>query len=705
MPISFNTGKPHQAAIASWVRQRLADSSGRVFHDGVGSTAAQAGCLLADGVGFGKTWEALASSAVLLAHRESDRRRDRKKGGGPGHANMRRQAAHVLIIVPPGLVSKWAGELFNPNGFRKFLSIWAGRRQERNFILDSFDPSRCYEIRSLKDVEKLPPFRKVKGGYQIPRGVYICNWNVLSKESHGASRLSRLKSQAWEVVIVDEAHHREARAALEVCKAEARAFKLLLTATPFQLSPQELHGLTHRLVKSDGRIHKLLSHGPVKAFSESVVAAFGGAGRPSKDLRLAAEGVLRQLIASSRVGDETRGRSYHVINDEGSVTSICAPLSMGEREVSGAFQNSICPTAGFSKWYVQSRLNLAMARTEGGQPHVSMELRKLLSISKGAPDKPKWNALRLWARRQFPKDLALALQTGLPQKLLVFSYLKDGVVEPLAKMLGEELLAAYASIRDMPEWVRARSDAKAALSRIVGELRNVVPKNGKVALGLVDELAVAVENSLYFDLMGNPAFAGRVEKELRNVIGEVVPGLKAVGDGDEEEGVALWRAYQAGKRRREARRVLAEIAKVKLSSTYCGDDTRTERDAVAEAFKMVLSPWVLVATNVGSEGIDLHRYTQHLVHFDLEWNPARLEQREGRIDRLGRELGSPAAVYFLLVKGTYDERMFHQLVARQRWHGILLGKKAKEMDSDEEIDAPLIERREAEGLSLDLTPR
>src|SRR5207245_4024865 len=114
----------------------------------------------------------------------------------------------------------------------------------------------------------------------------------------------------------------------------------------------------------------------------------------------------------------------------------------------------------------------------------------------------------------------------------------------------------------------------------------------------------------------------------------------------------------------------------RVASPYTGNDDRLEREASGEAFRSPLGPWVLVASNVGSEGIDLQTFSAHLVHFDIEWNPARMEQREGRIDRVGRQLKDPVNVYFLLVRGTYDERMLYQLVSRQRWHSVLLGRPA-----------------------------
>ena len=45
---------------------------------------------------------------------------------------------------------------------------------------------------------------------------------------------------------------------------------------------------------------------------------------------------------------------------------------------------------------------------------------------------------------------------------------------------------------------------------------------------------------------------------------------------------------------------------------------------------------VLVATDAASEGLNLHRTARYLLHYDCPWNPSRLEQRNGRIDRYGQ---------------------------------------------------------------------
>ncbi|MFO0760046.1 MAG: DISARM system SNF2-like helicase DrmD [Byssovorax sp.] len=46
---------------------------------------------------------------------------------------------------------------------------------------------------------------------------------------------------------------------------------------------------------------------------------------------------------------------------------------------------------------------------------------------------------------------------------------------------------------------------------------------------------------------------------------------------------------------------------------------------------------ILIATDAAREGVNLHNHCADLFHFDLPWNPSRLEQRNGRIDRKGQK--------------------------------------------------------------------
>jgi superfamily II DNA or RNA helicase len=65
-----------------------------------------------------------------------------------------------------------------------------------------------------------------------------------------------------------------------------------------------------------------------------------------------------------------------------------------------------------------------------------------------------------------------------------------------------------------------------------------------------------------------------------------------------------------------------------------GGMTAAERGRVPDAFRDgVLT---LLATDAASEGLNLHHRCRLVVHYELPWNPARLEQRAGRVDRIGQ---------------------------------------------------------------------
>jgi hypothetical protein len=71
-------------------------------------------------------------------------------------------------------------------------------------------------------------------------------------------------------------------------------------------------------------------------------------------------------------------------------------------------------------------------------------------------------------------------------------------------------------------------------------------------------------------------------------------------------------------------------------ASFHGATPDKDRDAIKRAFNAPpdQSPLrILIATDAAREGLNLQAQCYDLVHFDLPWNPARLEQRNGRIDR------------------------------------------------------------------------
>lgn len=91
-------------------------------------------------------------------------------------------------------------------------------------------------------------------------------------------------------------------------------------------------------------------------------------------------------------------------------------------------------------------------------------------------------------------------------------------------------------------------------------------------------------------------------------------------------------------------RYVAEQFQESLASNYSDIDVRsvTGGDGNDEQRREIIdelaqSPRrVLVATDCLSEGINLQEHFDAVLHYDLPWNPNRLEQREGRVDRYGQ---------------------------------------------------------------------
>lgn len=87
--------------------------------------------------------------------------------------------------------------------------------------------------------------------------------------------------------------------------------------------------------------------------------------------------------------------------------------------------------------------------------------------------------------------------------------------------------------------------------------------------------------------------------------------------------------YVAEKLREQLARRIGDVAVLCLTGRV-GEQERRQRvnELMAEP-----GPRVLVATDCLSEGINLQHGFNAVVHYDLPWNPNRLEQREGRVDR------------------------------------------------------------------------
>lgn len=113
---------------------------------------------------------------------------------------------------------------------------------------------------------------------------------------------------------------------------------------------------------------------------------------------------------------------------------------------------------------------------------------------------------------------------------------------------------------------------------------------------------------------------------------------------------------------------------------------------------------LLIATDVASEGVNLHYQCHLLIHYDLPWSLIRLEQRNGRIDRYG-QTQNPLIHYLLTISAcpafAGDQRILNALIEKEKWVSLNTGDAAGVMQFHS-VEAE--ERAIGEGASKGLSP-
>ena len=109
---------------------------------------------------------------------------------------------------------------------------------------------------------------------------------------------------------------------------------------------------------------------------------------------------------------------------------------------------------------------------------------------------------------------------------------------------------------------------------------------------------------------------------------------------------------------------------------FRGGFKRSKKDWMRQLFENQAQ--VMIATEAGGEGINL-QFCHHLINYDLPWNPMRLEQRIGRIHRIGQT--EDVQIYNFVIKGTIEEHVIKLLYEKIRLFENVVGKLDKILDT------------------------
>lgn len=167
----------------------------------------------------------------------------------------------------------------------------------------------------------------------------------------------------------------------------------------------------------------------------------------------------------------------------------------------------------------------------------------------------------------------------------------------------------------------------------------------------------------------------------------------------------------------------------RLTGNYLADRLREDDFAVSyihggmgnrkyetiDQFRTALEPRILLSTEVGSEGIDL-QFCDTVINYDLPWNPMRIEQRIGRVDRIGQK-SERIKIRNVICRNTIEDRVLERLYAHiklfENTIGDLeeiLGTEVEELIidlwnkelTDEEIDTRILVNEKVQAITHQL---
>ena len=133
-------------------------------------------------------------------------------------------------------------------------------------------------------------------------------------------------------------------------------------------------------------------------------------------------------------------------------------------------------------------------------------------------------------------------------------------------------------------------------------------------------------------------------------------------------------------------RIGALLGRAGAVRSISGSTHRDERRRIQDEFRNDPTVLVLVATDAAGEGVNLQN-ANLMVNYDLPWNPNRIEQRFGRIHRIGQTL--PCHLWNLVARSTREGDVFSALFAKLEIESKALGGRVFDILGDAFEEVPL----------------
>lgn len=685
--------------------------------------------LLADEVGLGKTIEAGLILKELRA---------------------RGLAERVLIVVPASLCEQWQGEMAVK--FNEEFHIYDGgtirenlRRNEfanpwerDNNIITSLQFARRQHVRQADQSTN----RRRDGKAQAKRWIDEVDWDlVIFDEAHHLRRKLRGSS-------LDAGQEITESYWLGQALAERAKSLLLLTATPLQLSRYETYSLVELLDSSLFPSYSEFEESMSR--TETIVKVDQALRRDLVQLDLKAGQTLFSTLFMRFHEDFWEREKEHPFWRE--LADCCLENISADQQ--DAVQNKVERLTDLFHKCVK-------AVRSGVSEEVRLEMQRTYKEFLSFVFEYK-EAFHLWAERQhklsevmirnrkrevlkgeFVERRAHSIQVDLTsEERRIYSSVSDYIRSSYARVTGQTMALGFVLTTFRKLLVSSRYALAVALERRAGRIEKALqaglPGTGSFSADDLEERAETLESIDQLDdllaLTGglSPTEAQTEIDALRGLAAraraipvdskadKLLASVKSILDSDPTEKVLIFtqfretQTYLKGLFNREGYRVA-------LFHGEYGGSTYSKR-VEFERFKKDPAVRIMVSTEVGGEGLNF-QFCRVMFNYDLPWNPMRIEQRIGRLDRIGQE--HDVHIYNFLLEGTLDARILIVLQDRIRLFeetignldpilgegierdikAIMLSDEAEEerrlSDFEEQADRRVREAREAETKMVD----
>lgn len=459
--------------------------------------------------------------------------------------------------------------------------------------------------------------------------VWTVSDNVIASTNfaaHDEDRRQEIVLAGWDLVVIDEAHHARRqwegesrytetnlyRLAAELADPDRSASSgyLLLTATPMQLDRFELYSLV-----------ELLDPALFPTYDDFQEHADGLAG-----LNLCAH----RLATWPRLSSEERQVTSRELSDWLGVAVEAA--SLDDPKTRAEVAEELLSKHRLSEVLVRNRKSVV----GGFMPRQA----RIWTVEPTDEERHAYDEVIAYVRTGYAKSRETR-NNALGFLMSTFQKTNSSSSHTLARSLQRriERLESGVTVRDVPDLEDEELEEQTADAA----LKDLVAIESR--LDVLEEIASLRELVRLLD-----------DIEIDSKADVLRSGLLELRAGEAEIKVLIFTQF------RDTQSYLAGILERDwVVGVFHGQLSPVDKDAAVARFRDEAGPQILIATEAGGEGRNL-QFAHTMVNYDLPWNPMRIEQRIGRLDRIGQK--HPVTIINLAVRGTIEERVLEVLDRR-----------------------------------------